>query len=190
MSHTEAHAADQNAESRPFNEAERTRFHNLLKLAAESPFEGERDSALAAAKRLAKRFGMTLDEAASGGPAPELPQKPRVSRAGPHQKRARDTARAAHNLDNWVANDKARRDAALAEAFERGLDADSRRKKSAQAPRRNGSKRNPYSHATVLLQETSMPMLEISALTGLDIYEVVGLKLKLRTPKSGNRRGK
>ncbi|NKB48632.1 MAG: hypothetical protein GKS02_04610 [Alphaproteobacteria bacterium] len=184
MSHTDAQTADKNADSRPFNEAERTRFHNLLKLAAESPFDGERAAALAAAMRLAKRHGMTLDEAASGGPVPELPKKRDVERKGPHHKQARDLGRHIHMMDNWVSNDKARRDAALAEAYERGLDSDARKRGSVQAPRRKGSKRNPQSHAKVLLQETSMPMLEICALTGLDIYEVVGLKLKLRTPNS------
>src|SRR3546814_17575845 len=40
-----------------FTEAERQRFHNLLQLAAESPFEGERANALAADTRLAVRCG-------------------------------------------------------------------------------------------------------------------------------------
>jgi len=44
-----------------FSEADRQRFHNLLHLAAESTFEGERANALAAAKRLAERFGLTLE---------------------------------------------------------------------------------------------------------------------------------
>ncbi len=185
MTHTEAHTTEASGAPKPFNEAERTRFHNLLKLAAESPFKGERSAALAAADRLAKRHGMTLEEAATGGPAPELPKKPRATRRGPHEVQARDVGRAIHMMDNWVANDKARRDAAMAEAYARGLDADERKKASAtQAPRRNASKRNPYSHAKVLLQETSLPMLEICSLTGLDIYDVVGLKLKLRAPKS------
>src|SRR3546814_1630412 len=43
-----------------FTEAERQRFHNLLQLAAESPFEGERANALAAATRLAVRCGLAL----------------------------------------------------------------------------------------------------------------------------------
>ncbi len=184
MSQTEVHATDEKAQSRPFNEGERARFHNLLKLAAESPFRGERSAALAAADRLAKRHDMTLEEAATGGPAPELPKKPVVSRRGPHEVQVRDVGRYVHLMDTWVSNDKARRDAALTEAYERGLDHDARKGKSIQAPRRNPSKRNPHSHATVLLRETNLPMLEICSLTGLDIYEVVGLKLKMRAPKS------
>ena len=184
MTQTDAHTAEAGAETRPFDESERTRFHNLLKLAAESPFKGERSAALAAAERLATRHGMSLEEAASGGPAPEPPRKIPEARQGPHQTRSRDVGRSVHIMDNWVSNDKARRDAALAEAYERGLDSDKRRKGSVQAPRRNGSKRNPHSHAQILLKETSLPMLEICSLTGLDIYEVVGLKLKMRAPNS------
>ena len=184
MSHTDAHASASDTGHRPFNESERTRFHNLLKLAAESPFKGERSAALAAADRLAKRHGMSLEEAATGGPAPELPKKLPASHQRPHQMRARDVGRTVHVMDSWVSNDKARRDAALAEAYERGLDRENRRRGSVQPPRRNASKRNPHSHARVLLRETSLPLLEICALTGLDIYEVVGLKLKMRAPKS------
>lgn len=181
---TQAQASDAKAGPRPFDESERTRFHNLLKLAAESPFKGERAAALAAAGRMAKSHGMTLQEAATGGPEPEPPKQPFVARSGPHAVRARDVGRAIHLMDNWVANDKARREAALAEAFERGLDDDKRKRDTAKVPRRNFTKRNPQSHAKVLLQETSLPLLEICSLTGLDIYEVVGLKLKLRTPNS------
>lgn len=185
MTHTDTHAtvADDD-EARPFGESERTRFHNLLKLAAESPFKGERSAALAAAYRLARRHGMTLEEASTGGPAPAVPHKPSLARRGPHETQSHDVGRFVHVMDNWVSNDKARRDAALAEAYERGLDSDQRKRGSVQAPRRNASRRNPHSHAQILLKETSLPMLEICSLTGLDIYEVVGLKLKMRAPKS------
>ena len=181
---TRAEDTDSNPGGRPFGEAERTRFHNLLKLAAESPFKGERAAALAAADRLAKRHGMSLDEAAAGGPAPEPPKRPSMARRGPHEVRVRDVGRAIHLMDNWVANDKKRREAALAEAYARGLDADERKRESMQPPRRTSTKRNPHSHAKVLLQETSLPLMEICSLTGLDIYEVVGLKLKMRAPRS------
>jgi len=184
MTHTDTHATDENAETRPFDETERTRFHNLLKLAAESPFKGERSAALAAADRLAKRHGMTLEEASTGGPAPVVPSNPSMARRDSDEVRSRDVGRAVHMMDNWVANDKARRDAAMAEALERGLDSDQRKRGGVQAPRRNASKRNPHSHAQILLKETSLPMMEICSLTGLDIYEVVGMKLKLRTAKS------
>ena len=47
---------------------EQERFHNLLKLAADSPYEGERAAALAAAERVVAKHGMTLDEAAQRNP--------------------------------------------------------------------------------------------------------------------------
>ena len=43
------------------------------------------------------------------------------------------------------------------------------------------SQRSPRSHAHVLLAETSFSLEEIVGLTGLDIYQVVGLKLKMRS---------
>lgn len=184
MTHTDTQATDADAKSRPFDESERTRFHNLLKLAAESPFEGERSAALAAADRLAKRHGMTLEEASTGGPPPDVPNKPSMARRDRDEEQSRDVGRYVHMMDNWVSNDKARRDAALAEAYERGLDSDKRKRGSVQAPRRNASKRNPESHAQILLKETNLPLLEICSLTGLDIYEVVGMKLRLRAAKS------
>jgi hypothetical protein len=38
----------------------------------------------------------------------------------------------------------------------------------------------PYRHARVLLEETTLPIEEIADITGLDVYKVAGLKLKLR----------
>ena len=168
-------------DSRPFDEAERKRFHNLLLLANESPYEGEREAALAAAKRMVTARGMTLEEAASGGPPPPRPKPPRKRKASGQQ--ARDLDKAARMTDDWVDADKARRDAALEEARERGLDAEERRRAAAAAnrvPRRNKRKRNPKSHAHVLLSETSLPLEEIASMTGLSMYELVGMKLKLR----------
>ena len=53
---------------------------------------------------------------------------------------------------------------------------------SAQARSRpNGRKRDSHSFASVLLNETSLPLSEIVSLTGLDIYKIVGLKLIMRS---------
>ena len=49
-----------------FSEGERKRFQGLLRLAAESPFAGERANAFAAATRLAARHGLSVEEAAAG----------------------------------------------------------------------------------------------------------------------------
>jgi Protein of unknown function (DUF2786) len=153
----------------------------LLKMAAESPFEGERDNALAAAGRLAARYDMTLEEAAAGNRAPAHPRADTVARSWAAERETADMAHAFHTTEADVVADKARREAALRDAMARGLDAEERRR----APRRPGARSNPSrrsgdSFARVLLSETSLPFTEIASLTGLDIYQVVGLKLKLR----------
>ncbi len=176
--------------SAAFTEAERQRFHNLLQLAAESPFEGERSNALAAAERLAKRLGLTLDEAAAGGLDEEPPQQaPRgdahmADDLGFHPESLDRFARAVHLMDNFIMEDKARREAALRAAQARGLDAEELRKAVTstvtQARTTKRRRMNPYRHAATLLRETSLSFREIANITGLDIYKVVGLKLKLR----------
>ncbi len=165
---------------RPFDEAERKRFHNLLTLANESPYEGERTAALAAAERMAKARGMDLEEAASGGPSPAHPKPVRKRKSsGP----SKEMDRSSRMMDGWLDADKARRDTALEEARGRGLDAEERRRQAAAAnrvQRRNSRKRDPQSHAHVLLSETSLPLEEIASMTGLNMYELVSMKLKLR----------
>ena len=173
----------------PFSEAQRERFHALLKLAAESPFEGERKNALAAADRLASQHGMTMDEAAAppdmaAAPQPVRPVTPTEREL--RQAAAREFGGVVNLMDHFVDDDKKRREEALQEAYERGLDSVERKAAERQARRpawkskSAGSRRNPRAHAHVLLSETSMPIKEIVSLTGLDIYEVVGMKLKLR----------
>ncbi len=168
---------------KPFNAAERERFHALLKLAAESPYEGERGNALAAAERLASQHGMTLDEAAlSEPPAPKTTEP--FMRSTKREREAASAVASVINLMEYsLRADKARRDEALREAQERGLNAAERRRaeRSPQTRRQaRPSKRNPEAHAEVLLAETSLPLKEIVSLTGLDIYEIVGMKLKMR----------
>ena len=41
---------------------------------------------------------------------------------------------------------------------------------------------NPERHAAVLLRETKLPFREVAEITGLDVYKVVGMKLKMRDP--------
>ncbi|MEO3429378.1 hypothetical protein AAFN88_11005 [Pelagibius sp. CAU 1746] len=93
-------------------------------------------------------------------------------------------ARAVHLMDNFIMEDKARREAALRAAQSRGLDADELRKAVTstvtQARKTKQRRMNPYRHAATLLRETSLSFREIASITGLDVYKVVGLKLKLR----------
>ena len=162
-----------------FTGAERDRFHNLLKLAAESPFEGERANALAAAERLAERHGMSVDEAAGGGALRKLNAKEAAE-----ARAVREFVRSMAVSDYQIQVDKGRREAAIKDAMERGLDASEReaanRRVSSRKSRPGGRGRNQYSHARVLLAETSLPLQEVASITGLDMYKVVGLKLKMR----------
>jgi len=77
-----------------------------------------------------------------------------------------------------------RREEALRAAQQRGLDAEELRKAvTASVTQRKSTRQrrmNPDRHAATLLRETSLSFREISNITGLDIYAVVGLKLKLR----------
>ena len=172
--------------SQGFTIEEEQRFKVLLKVAAESPFEGERANALAAATRLAERNGLTLDEAAAGHIEPPRPDpdpgEPEWESQGGTWWRDPKVASYVHLLDEQIRRDKARRDEALQAAYARGLDAElrkPRRKAELKAPRR-GRRREPYSHARVLLSETSLPLGEISDITGLDPHEVLALALKMR----------
>jgi Zn-dependent oligopeptidase len=146
-----------------FSSAERERFRNLLELAKSSKFDGERANAMAAAKRLAAKHGLTLEEAARF--------QDHSSQGGVHDV----------SFDTQVADEKTRWEEAVEKARQRGLD---KRKKSRAEPDRpkrfNRSRRDPTAHATVLLKETRLPIQEIADITGLDIYAVVGMKLKMR----------
>ena len=173
--------------TRGFTIEEQQRFKVLLKVAAESPFEGERANALAAATRLAARHGLSLEEAAAGQTAaaePEPDPEPAGGQGFEQGRWWRDAGLASHIhlLDEQIRRDKARRDLALEAAYARGLDAELRkpaRKAEIRAPR-NSRRREPRSHARVLLSETSLPLGEISQITGLDLHEVLALRLKMR----------
>ena len=173
---------------------ERERFHNLLIVAKKSPFAGERRNAFAAATRMAGRMGLTLEEAArSGGehyqdPAPGQ-QQPGTSpfddlaemfRHGSHSPRARRTFR---NEEMRHAREKQRHEEALAAAHARGLDRDERQPVRDTPPRSwhyNPHRRSPTSHARVLLAETRLSLAEIASISGLDLWAVAGLKLRMR----------
>ncbi len=171
--------------TQPFAESERTRFRNLLELANGSQFEGERQNALAAAKRLARRHGMTLDEAALLNAQPAASQTVGSERA--QSTEPGRFHRTAVNLEDILAAKK-KRNEALRRARERGLDGEQQspankagNKNTLKVWRRkNQTRLNPEKHAAVLLRETSLGFSEIADITGLDIYLVVGIKLKLR----------
>lgn len=171
--------------AKPFTDAERKRFQGLLRLAAESPFAGERANALAAATRLAQRHGMTLEEAAAA-------HEPAPPRARPSSTQRRtwfadhdpgEMARFMHLTDYAIRVAKQQRAAAMAEARARGLDAREEAAARARADRlvrTSRSRMRPRDHARVLLTETSLKLSDIVDITGLDLYQVVGLKLAMR----------
>ena len=158
--------------SRAMTPAERERFDTFLKIAAESPFPGERANALDAARRLAGRCAMSLDQARRGQARPAAPVPP-----------PRPAPRSAAGLaEARLRAERERHERALREAVARGLDRETRGRGGAARPRPafNARRRDSQSFARVLLEETGLPLTEIVSLTGLDIYKVVGLKLKMR----------
>ena len=169
-------------EKRPLKGPAKERFRALLKLASESPFEGERENALAAASRLAEQHGLTLDEAAR--PTERFsPAQPDCTAAARERANASEFAKYFDTAERNLRADTARREEALRDAIARGLDKDKQEtshRTGYQKPQRSSSKRNPRNYAQVLLTETAFSLDEIVGLTGLDIYEVVGLKLKMR----------
>ena len=155
---------------------EQARFQNLLKLANESPFPGERENALAAAERLASRHGLTLEEAATGvSPSQTARAKENAGQF------ARDLAAFVHMNDYQIYLEKQRRDQARREAEERGLDRKDSELRAPPRPHRNRSKAymEPRKHAWALASETSLSYQEIADITGLDIYQVLLMKIQL-----------
>jgi hypothetical protein len=94
-----------------------------------------------------------------------------------------DVARFMHLTDIAIRLAKRQREEAMAEARARGLDAAEEaaaRRRRDHVQRTNGRRMDPRDHARVLLTETSLRLNDIVDITGLDIYQVVGLKLALR----------
>ena len=169
-----------------FTESERNRFRNLLELANDSKYPGERENALAAATRIAQKYNMTLDEAARWNPEDIAPGK-NIAQQGSYQRPVKSS-----EVSNLVKNqqeaetEKKLWQAAMNRAKDRGLDKEENAKKAAQeaaSERRQNSKarRNPTTHANILLKETSLSFQEIADITGLDIYKVITMKLKSRS---------
>lgn len=175
----------------PFTENERQRFRNLLELANSSPYQGERDNAMAAAERLAGRHGMTLEEAARGGTQGPRPEPP--PHRGPEMWQERELARVVHLMDYQIQLDKARIAEAMKDAIARGLEPDPAPQPirpqylGGWRPFRSRRRMEPFRHAQVLLEETSLPIEEIADITGLDVYKVASLKLKMRQNRSAGR---
>lgn len=162
--------------------AEQTRFRNLLELANSSKFEGERANALDAARRIAARHGMTLEEAARTGlEQPRQQQSPDIRT--PEGRRDPRAAYFAFAHQQAVEREKRRWEEAVQKARERGLDGgtDPEPRSDLRPRRASKSRRDPIKHASVLLEETRLPFSEIASITGLSVYAIVGMKLKMRS---------
>ena len=48
-------------------------------------------------------------------------------------------------------------------------------------------KRDSIERAEILVKETSLPAQEIANMTGIDVYQVFGMKLKARNNKPGKK---
>ena len=131
---------------------------------------------------MASGAGMTLEEAAGAEERRGQEWRSETSPAPPSSEALRRFAHAFHLMDHYLHIDKQRRAEALSAARARGLDAEKRAADAARQPDRIVSRRkmDPFKHAAILLEETSLPFHEVAAITGLDIYKVVGLKLKMR----------
>ena len=170
-----------------FTKAERIRFRNLLELAKSSKFDGERANALEAAKRIAKKHGMSLDEAARWTPESTLDAGRNHGTAFYQKKGNGEDAGFFYRGGDRQKDefDKKRWQEAVKQAQGRGLDRAERKHSEAKEAdtskrRTNRSRRDPIKHASILLKETSLPFKEIADITGLDIYKIVGMKLKMR----------
>ena len=153
-----------------------------MALAAGSSYDGEREAALAAARRLAERHGMSLAEAARWGREPD-PVREETPFERMRRERAAARAQAFRESERQAEEDRARFRAAWDDAVRRGLDCEDKRPRREPGPGfvwRSRRRLEPVQHATVLLNETRLPFSEIAEITGLDRYDVVGLKLKLR----------
>ena len=168
--------------SHQLTKEDRARFTNLLELASSSEFDGERKNALAAARRIADKYNLSLEEVARWEPTP-----PRAQPSLRPQYR--------HNLDELAVGfetistnmhreniEKLRWQSAVKAAEGRGLNLSKSKEHVREPTTRNSTKtrRHPLKHAKILLDETSLPFQEIAEITGLNIYQVVGIKLKSR----------
>lgn len=83
-------------------------------------------------------------------------------------------------------DEKTRWNTAYEAARRRGLDQEAEaaeaappKRRASQQPKSN-RRMNPELHARSLLGETTLPLEEVAAITKLSIYQVTGLKLKMR----------
>ena len=122
---------------------------------------------------------MSLKEAASSPPSERnVNLSTRTSNIYDYPYAVSNVLKNSHN----EALDKARWQSAVKEAQNRGLDWSEQKKtvKEFRQYKFGKTRRHPVKHAEVLLNETSLRFFEIAQITGLNIYQVVTIKLQLR----------
>jgi len=113
------------------------------------------------------------------------PQTDTAQAVHEEQERARNFAAFVHMTDYQIYVDKQRRDAARREAEERGLDRQEKREaarrqaaNNSRFTRRSNSRMPPEKHAWALVRETRLSYQEIARITGLNIYDVLLMKIR------------
>jgi len=168
--------------SQQLTKDDKVRFTNLLELASSSEFDGERKNALAAARRIADKYNLSLAEASRRETAkPNLRPAPHPVTMNMMDELAARSSIIPTNIHKENI-EKLRWQSAVQAAKIRGLDLSNSREHPRKTTMRNFSKtrRHPSKHAKVLLDETTLPFREIAEITGLNIYQVVCIKLKSR----------
>ncbi|MCB2107429.1 MAG: hypothetical protein KDE14_07000 [Rhodobacteraceae bacterium] len=190
-----------------FSGKDRRRMRQFLELAHSTSFDGEREAALTAATRLAESYGMSLREAVgmSEREAPPKAHRPRPPRTnsqahtpehdafhqrfkhgfGTHPKHQAQAAEFRTEAER-AAFEKKMYEAAMAEAYRRGLDAElikaQRRAEALKHARPKSNRWRPRAEfIRVLLKETGMSAREIAEVAGVTVYDVFREKLLLRS---------
>lgn len=142
---------------------------------------------MAAAERLVAKHGITLDEAARHDPVEEAEPRPTPAERRWHASQ-QEAAHRVREAELRRAADKSLWEQAQDEARARGLDAkqaaDQLRQRTVYPSPRSRRRRNPADFARTLLRETRLSLQDIADITQLDIYQVAGLKLKLRSAEA------
>jgi len=112
------------------------------------------------------------------------PERGASGTAEEERERARKFSAFVHMTDYQIYLDKQRRDNARREAEARGLDSEEKREAARRAAtasrftRRSKAQMPPEKHAWALVRETRLSYQEIARITGLDIYDVLLMKIQ------------
>jgi pyruvate/2-oxoglutarate dehydrogenase complex dihydrolipoamide acyltransferase (E2) component len=179
----------------PFSDRDREKFRKLLEVANSTDYEGEKEAAMAAAKRMASANGMTLHEAAGASETRHIEKEKRQRKreeqnAESFKKRNKEIFKKYKDESERVAAEKHQHEEALKEAVARGLKKDEKKPTNARAKSRrrtsSRSKRSTPDFIRVLLKETKMSVNDIAATVGVTSNDVFKEKLLMRSEQSNS----